>query len=89
MTGETQTIDVRWMVPRDRHPLIFDTFAKLAAGDSFLLVNDHDPRPLYHQLAAEHGGALEWDYVECGPETWKVRIARRGGCCGCSCQGAG
>ena len=69
-------IDVRCIVPRERHPLIFDTFDKLGAGDAFLLVNDHDPKPLYYQFKAEHSGAFEWDYIEQGPEVWKVRIGR-------------
>jgi uncharacterized protein (DUF2249 family) len=72
------TIDVRTIVPRERHPLIFDTFGKLDAGGAFLLVNDHDPKPLYYQFKAELGDVFQWDYLEQGPEVWKVRIARRG-----------
>ena len=69
-------IDVRTIVPRERHPLIFDTFARLNAGEAFLLVNDHDPKPLYYQFKAELGEAFQWDYLESGPEVWNVRIAR-------------
>ncbi len=36
-------IDVRTIPPRDRHPLIFQTFDALAVGESFELVNDHAP----------------------------------------------
>ena len=71
-----QTIDVRNIVPRERHPLIFDTYRNLAAGEAFLLVNDHDPKPLYYQFAAEHEGKFTWDYLEEGPEVWRVRIGR-------------
>ena len=49
-------LDVRPMAPRDRHPTIFNLWAKLANGESFLLTNDHDPLPLYYQLACEHTG---------------------------------
>ena len=72
----TTTIDVRTIVPRERHPLIFSTFHKLGAGEAFLLVNDHDPKPLYYQFQAELGEPFQWDYLEKGPEVWKVRIAR-------------
>ena len=72
----TTTIDVRTIVPRERHPLIFDTFRKLGAGEAFLLVNDHDPKPLYYQFKAELGEAFQWEYLEQGPEVWKVRIVR-------------
>lgn len=71
-----QVLDVRSEVPARRHELIFDTYAALGSGEAFVLVNDHDPKPLYYQLAAEHEGAFSWDYLEQGPETWKVRIGR-------------
>ena len=70
------TLDVRSEPPARRHELIFESFAGLAAGDGFELVNDHDPKPLYYQLEAEHPGQFTWDYVEQGPEVWRVRIGR-------------
>lgn len=79
MTEQSLQIDVRAIEPRERHPLIFDTFGKLAAGESFELVNDHDPKPLYYQFEAEHTGQFTWDYLEDGPEVWRVRIGRSGG----------
>ena len=75
------TIDVRSIPPRDRHPLIFGSFAGLAPGEALLLVNDHDPKPLYYQFQAEHGGEFEWAYLESGPEVWRVRIGRAAPCC--------
>ena len=43
-------VDVRSIVPRERHPLIFNTFHALEPGQDFVLVNDHDPKPLYYQF---------------------------------------
>ena len=63
------------MVRGERHPLIFSTSDNLAPGDAFLLVNDHDPKPLYYHFKAEIGEAFAWDYLENGPDVWKVRIA--------------
>ena len=71
------TLDVREVIPRERHELIFAAFAQLAPGQSFVLVNDHDPKPLYYQFQAEQPGQLAWDYVEQGPEVWRVRIGRQ------------
>jgi hybrid cluster-associated redox disulfide protein len=71
-----QTIDVRTIAPRERHPLIFATFDALRAGEAFLLVNDHDPKPLYYQFSAERQGQFSWEYLEQGPETWRVRIGK-------------
>lgn len=70
------TVDVRTIIPRERHPLIFSTFDALTAGDAFELVNDHDPKPLYYQLQAERPGQLEWTYLQQGPEVWRVRVGR-------------
>jgi uncharacterized protein (DUF2249 family) len=70
------TLDVRSEPPARRHELIFDTFEALAAGDGFELVNDHDPKPLYYQLEAEQTGRFSWQYLEQGPEVWRVRIGR-------------
>jgi uncharacterized protein (DUF2249 family) len=69
-------VDVRAEIPRIRHQLIFETFASLDAGTAFVLVNDHDPKPLYYQLAAENAGEFSWDDIEEGPEVWRVRIGR-------------
>ena len=71
------TIDVRPITPRERHPLLFQTFDDLAAGESFELVNDHDPKPLYYQFMAERPGQLGWEYLEEGPETWRVVLTKQ------------
>ncbi|HEX5333863.1 MAG TPA: DUF2249 domain-containing protein [Cellulomonas sp.] len=73
-----RVVDVRTEIPRTRHELIFSTFATLPAGTAFVLVNDHDPKPLYYQLAAENPGEFTWEYLDEGPEVWRVRIGRTG-----------
>ncbi len=71
-------VDVRTIVPRERHPLIFGTFDGLIPGEALLLVNDHDPKPLFYQFQAESAGEFTWEYVEKGPEVWQVRIGKVG-----------
>nr|WP_038037818.1 DUF2249 domain-containing protein [Thermorudis peleae] len=70
-------LDVREIPPVRRHELIFETYEQLQPGQAFILVNDHDPRPLYYQFQAEHTGEFTWDYLEQGPVVWRVRIGRR------------
>lgn len=70
------TIDVRTLAPMHRHQRIFETFESLQPGESFLLVNDHDPKPLYYQFQAEHTDQFTWNYVEQGPEVWSVIIGK-------------
>lgn len=76
MSDTDQVLDVREEIPGRRHELIFGTYGGLAPGDGFVLVNDHDPKPLYYQFAAEHPNQFVWDYLEQGPQVWRVRIGR-------------
>ena len=66
-------VDVRTEIPRIRHQLIFETFASLAGIRSGQRSRS---QPLYYQLAAENAGEFSWDYLEEGPEVWRVRIGR-------------
>lgn len=70
-------LDVRAILPRDRHPLIFSRFDGLQPGEAFVLVNDHDPKPLWYQFNFEREGLFEWTYLEQGPEVWQVEIKRK------------
>jgi uncharacterized protein (DUF2249 family) len=69
-------LDVTTIAPRERHPLIFSTFDALPSGEAFVLVNDHDPKPLYYQFLHEREGLFSWKYLQEGPEQWKVKISK-------------
>jgi len=69
-------LDVREMAPKLRHPKIFETFDALEPGASFVLVNDHDPKPLLYQFTFERAGAFRWRYLEDGPDVWRVEIGK-------------
>ncbi len=69
-------LDVTKLAPSVKHSTIFDRIAKLQGGESLILHNDHDPKPLRYQLEAEHGFAYGWAYLEEGPEWWKAKITR-------------
>jgi uncharacterized protein (DUF2249 family) len=71
-----RTLDVRVIPPREKHPTIFQTFTALAPGESFVLVNDHDPKPLRYQFEYEHTGQFRWEYLEEGPQVWRVAISK-------------
>lgn len=75
---EPPELDVRTVPPRERHPLIFATFDRLAAGEALVLVNDHDPKPLYYQFMAERPGLVSWEPQEEGPERWAILIRKVG-----------
>jgi uncharacterized protein (DUF2249 family)/hemerythrin-like domain-containing protein len=72
-------LDVRSLAPAQRHEKIFATYGALGAGTGFVLVNDHDPKPLRYQFEAEHAGRFTWEVLEAGPTVWRVRIGRLAG----------
>lgn len=74
--AQPDVIDATELPHGRRHPRIFARYARLAPGEAFTLVNNHDPKPLRREFEATHPGAFTWDYLESGPERWAVRIGR-------------
>jgi uncharacterized protein (DUF2249 family)/hemerythrin-like domain-containing protein len=74
--GGDAVLDVRALAPAQRHEKIFATYGALGAGTGFVLLNDHDPKPLRYQFEAEHAGRFTWEVLEAGPTVWRVRIGR-------------
>jgi len=70
--------DVRNMPPRRRHTVLTETFDLLESGEGFVLVNDHDPEPLFHELQSVHGDVVGWSYEREDPGEWRVEISRTG-----------
>lgn len=85
-TLEKPLIDVRTIPPRERHPRIFGTLGALTPGQSLLITSDHDPMPLHRQLAMNFPDQFGWDYLQQGPDVWRVEISRLDdGGCDCCC----
>jgi regulator of cell morphogenesis and NO signaling len=76
-TTEENILNVTLLEPRQKHPTIFVRFDELVEGESLTIHNDHDPKPLYYQLLGERGNIFTWEYLEQGPEQWKVKILKR------------
>ncbi|MET9272967.1 DUF2249 domain-containing protein [Kribbella sp. NPDC003557] len=69
-------IDVRQIARGGRHPRVLARYTRLAPGETFILVNNHDPKPLRREFEAMHAGEFSWDYLQSGPDEWRVRIGR-------------
>lgn len=69
-------LEVRHLPPAQRHDLILESYQKLQDGQGFILINDHDPKPLYYQFAYEYPDQFTWTPVESGPEVWRVRVGK-------------
>ena len=68
--------DVRRIPCRAKHAQIFQRWADLPVGGHFVLINDHDPVPLYYQFEALFRGAFTWEYLVDGPDEFHVKITR-------------
>jgi uncharacterized protein (DUF2249 family) len=92
LIGTDKVMDVRPIPCSIKHGLILKTWRELPLGDHFILLNDHDPVPLRYQFLAEFPGAFSWDYLERGPEDFRVKITKlqpvpltsSDSACGCS-----
>lgn len=69
-------INVTLLEPKMKHPTIFAGFDALQPGQTFQILNDHDPKPLYYQMLAERGPVFKWEYIENGPKWWRVQITK-------------
>ncbi len=67
-----------WLFPSNiRHQVIFKIFEALPPHQSVLLVNDHDPKPLFYQLDAEQPGKYRHTAVDSpSPDRFHVIVTR-------------
>ncbi|WP_462411984.1 DUF2249 domain-containing protein [Neobacillus sp. Marseille-QA0830] len=76
MTTFAKVIIVPEIPPREKHPTIFKTFDGLSSGETMQIMNDHDPKPLLYQFMMERPEQFSWEYLQEGPEIWKVAIGK-------------
>lgn len=76
-TATENILNVTLLEPKLKHPTIFQRYDELEEGESLIIHNDHDPKPLYYQFLGERGNVFTWEYLEEGPEWWKVKIRKR------------
>ena len=69
-------LDVTLLEPKFKHSTIFEQFDALLKGESFVIHNDHDPKPLYYQFSAEREKTFDWEYILKGPDFWEVKISK-------------
>jgi uncharacterized protein (DUF2249 family) len=73
---DSRRFDVREISCRVKHAQIFQRWLDLPTGDHFILVNDHDPVPLYYQFDAQFTNSFSWEYLMRGPEEFQVKITK-------------
>jgi uncharacterized protein (DUF2249 family) len=74
--GSDRILDVREIPCSIKHGLILQSFRDLAVGEHFILVNGHDPVPLYYQFSAEWPGTFAWEHQLRAPEETRVKVTK-------------
>ncbi len=72
------TITIPLIEPKLKHATIFKIFDTLEVGESLVIHNDHDPKPVYYQLLGERGETFTWEHLEQGPQWWDIRVTKKG-----------
>ena len=72
-------LDARAIPHAIRHATIFGALGGLRPGAGLVLVAPHDPLPLLAQLERREPDGFDVDYLERGPQAWRLTLVRRVG----------
>ena len=70
-------LDARVVPHAIRHATIFGALDAVPAGSGLVLVAPHDPLPLLAQIEQRSPGVFAVEYLERGPEAWRLQFVRR------------
>ncbi len=74
-----ERLDVRPLPFWRRLDAILAACDRLQPGEALELVVEVDPWPLRQYMEATRRAAFDWQYLESGPQTWRVRVRRLAG----------
>ncbi len=69
-------LDARAIPHAIRHATIFGALDSVHPGSGLVLIAPHDPLPLLAQIEQRNPGLFTVDYVERGPQTWRLKFVR-------------
>ncbi|WP_347309628.1 DUF2249 domain-containing protein [Defluviimonas sp. SAOS-178_SWC] len=75
-TTAPAVVDLRPMIPQERHATVFAALEALDPGATFVLINDHAPIPLLQRVEQTWPGRFTIDFLRDGPDVWQVAIIR-------------
>ncbi|HET6652715.1 MAG TPA: DUF2249 domain-containing protein [Nocardioides sp.] len=71
-------LDARSIPHAIRHATVLGALDTVRVGQGLVLLAPHDPLPLLAQIDRREPGAFAVDYLQRGPETWRLRLVRTG-----------
>jgi len=76
LIGPDRVMDVRPIPCSIKHGLIIQTWLDLQVGQHFILLNDHDPVPLFYQFSAQWPDTFTWQHLVKTPDEVRVKITK-------------
>ena len=76
LIGPDRVLDVRDIPCTIKHGLIIRAWLEMPVGQHFILVNGHDPVPLFYQFSAEWPNTFTWEHVLKQPEEVRVKVTK-------------
>ncbi|MFV0458333.1 MAG: DUF2249 domain-containing protein [Actinomycetales bacterium] len=73
---ELPELDARAIGHPIRHAAIKGALGSLRPGAGLVLVAPHDPLPLLRQVEEEAPGAFAVEYLQRGPDAWRLAFTR-------------
>ncbi|MDN5761818.1 MAG: DUF2249 domain-containing protein [Microlunatus sp.] len=77
--AEYPVLDARAVPHAIRHATIFGALDGVRSGAGLVLVAPHDPKPLLAQVEQRNPGLFSVEYLERGPDAWRLVFARQAG----------
>lgn len=72
----TPELDARAIPPAVRHDAVLGALSGVGPGNGLIVVAPHDPKPLLQQISVAFKDAFAVEYLEQGPEAWRVELTR-------------
>jgi uncharacterized protein (DUF2249 family) len=76
LIGPDRVMDVRPIPCSIKHGLIIRTWLELPVGAHFILLNGHDPVPLFYQFSAQWPNTFAWEHLVKGADEVRVKITK-------------
>jgi uncharacterized protein (DUF2249 family) len=73
---EYPELDARAIPHAIRHATIFGALDTVRSGGGLVLIAPHDPLPLLAQIERRNPGLFAVDYLERGPQDWRLQFVR-------------
>jgi uncharacterized protein (DUF2249 family)/iron-sulfur cluster repair protein YtfE (RIC family) len=70
-------LDARQVPHAIRHATVFGALDSVQPGGGLVLVAPHDPLPLLAQIEQRYSGAFGVEYLQRGPDAWRLSLVRR------------